>query len=301
MSLQKIISDIQDLRIQGAENTAKSALSALREVVLSHKSTNVLSLVRDIARAKTQLEKCRPTEPCLRNSLKYVVSHSKGNTFSELREAYLYNIQKSISELQEAERSIARIGALKIKNGMIVFTHCHSSTVTAVLKMAKQQEKQFVVHNTETRPNFQGRITASELARAGIKVTHFVDNAARFALKQADIMLIGCDAFTSEGKVINKIGSELYAEICHRRDIPVYVCSTTWKFDPDTVFGFEEVIETRSKKEVWQNPPKNVTIDNHSFEIIDPELITGMITEIGVYRPAVLVEEIRTRSPWMFS
>jgi translation initiation factor 2B subunit (eIF-2B alpha/beta/delta family) len=172
--------------------------------------------------------------------------------------------------------------------------------VVGILKEAKAQKKSFVVHNTETRPHFQGRKTAMELARDGIKVVHYVDSAARLAMKKADIMLIGCDAFTSEGRVINKIGSELFAEIAHRLQVPVYVCTSTWKFDPKTVFGFEEQIEERARCEVWKDIPKNVRVDNHAFEIVSPELITGMITEMGVYRPEVLVEELRVRAPWIF-
>jgi ribose 1,5-bisphosphate isomerase len=88
-------------------------------------------------------------------------------------------------------KKIASIGARKIKNGMIVYTHCHSSTVTAILKEAKAQGKRFEVHNTETRPKYQGRITAAEIAKAGIPVTHYVDSAAKIALEKADIMMIG--------------------------------------------------------------------------------------------------------------
>jgi ribose 1,5-bisphosphate isomerase len=300
MSLSKTVEDIKSLRIQGAENVAKSALAALRDVIHSSRLQSKISLLHDIAKAKRSLESARVTEPCLRNVLKYVISQSKGATAAELKESLLQMIQKALSSLYEDENSVNKIGAIKIRNGMVVFTHCHSSAVIGILKTAKGHGKSFVVHNTETRPNFQGRITAIELAKAGIKVVHYVDAAARLAIKDADIMLIGCDAFTSEGKIINKIGSELFAEICHKRDVPVYVCTTTWKFDPKTVFGFEEQIEARQKREVWTNHPKNIIVDNHAFEMIDPNLVTGMITEIGVYKPVVLVEELRSRSPWMF-
>ena len=69
--------------------------------------------------------------------------------------------------------------------------------VMAILKKAKEQGKKFEVYNTETRPKFQGRITATELAKLGIPVTHYIDSAARLAIKQTDMMLIGCDAIDS--------------------------------------------------------------------------------------------------------
>ena len=169
-----------------------------------------------------------------------------------------------------------------------------------IISKAWNNRKHIEVHNTETRPRFQGRKTARELASLGIPVVHYVDSAVRFALKKADIMLIGADAITSEGKVINKVGSELFAETADKYGVPVYVCTNSWKFDPATVFGFEEPIEKRYSKEVWNSPPKNVRIDNFAFEQIGPNLITGIITEIGVYKPQTLVRAMQEKYPWMF-
>jgi eIF-2B alpha/beta/delta-like uncharacterized protein len=201
---------------------------------------------------------------------------------------------------EDSENIISRIGSKKIQPGDIVFTHCHSSTVTNILKEAKSERKRFKVYNTETRPLLQGRTTAKELAAAGIPVTHFVDSAVRLAMKEADLMMIGADAISSEGKVFNKIGSELFAEVAHKYDVPVYVCTDSWKFDPQSVFGFEEEIEKRPAKEVWPAAPRGVLIDNRAFEKIDPDLIAGIISELGVYKPDVFIEEVKRAYPWMF-
>jgi ribose 1,5-bisphosphate isomerase len=182
---------------------------------------------------------------------------------------------------------------------MTIFTHCHSNTVIDVLKKAKSQRKRFSVNNTETRPLFQGRITAKQLSRLNIKVTHFVDSAARLAIKDSNIMLIGCDAITSEGKVINKIGSEMFSEIASKHETSVYVCTHSWKFDPKTIFGFETIIEKRNAKEIWPRPPKKVKISNYTFEKINPDLITGIISELGIHPPEVFLQEVKKVYPWM--
>ena len=200
---------------------------------------------------------------------------------------------------EEVDKKISEFASRKISNSTIIFTHCHSSSVMKALINAKQDGKRFEVHNTETRPLYQGRITAKELSQQGIPVVHYVDSAARIALKKADIMLLGADAITSEGKVINKIGSELFAEVADRYDIPLYICSDSWKFDPLSIFGFEEEIEKRSSKEIWPTAPKGVAIDNIAFEKIDPDLITGIISELGVYKAEVFVEEIKKVYPWI--
>jgi ribose 1,5-bisphosphate isomerase len=237
----------------------------------------------------------------MRNAVHYVLDKLDGLDVYHLKKQCDHRIRDAKEHFESAEKAISSIGAKKITNNMIVYTHCHSSTVVNILKQAKLEGKRFVVHNTETRPLLQGRKTAKELAKAKIPVIHFVDSAARLALKKADIVLLGADAITSEGKVINKIGSELIAEAAYHLRIPVYICTDSWKFDPNTIFGYEEEIEQRSGKEVWDSPPKGVHIDNHAFERIHPALISAIISEFGVYRPTVFVEEMRRNYRWMFN
>ncbi len=295
--LGTIISAIETLRIQGAQAVAKESLHALRIVLNTSRASSVKSLSHDLEIARKRLIHTRPTEPCMRNALSYVSYGLDTSSMAAFKKSALRRIIDATSHLDDAKKKISEYGSKKIKKGMIVFTHCHSSLVLGILKSAKPR---FEVHNTETRPMFQGRITAKELAKAGIPVTHYIDSAARLALKRSDIMLIGADAITTEGKVINKIGSELFAEVAKKHDVPVYVCTDSWKFDAETVFGYEEVIEERSKTEVWKGAPKGIKIDNHAFEKINSDLITGVITELGVYKPEVLVEIIQENYPWMF-
>jgi len=172
--------------------------------------------------------------------------------------------------------------------------------VEAICQKAKEQGKKFTVYNTETRPRYQGRITAENIAKMGIPVVHFVDSAGRTFLKKADLFLFGCDAITAEGKIYNKIGTENFAEFANENRIPTYSVTNSWKFDPLTSFGTEEKIEQRDPKEVWENPPAGVTIMNPAFEIISPDIITGIITELGIFKPETLIIEVQKAYPWMF-
>ncbi len=297
VSFQSIVQDIKDIKIQGAQNVAKAAAKAIDIITNDFRRSSPNELLSHLKKAKQILLKTRPTEPALRNVLNYLFYKLEGDDLVKvLNEKQLY----IRTRFEKVEESIAKIGAKKVVSGGVVFTHCHSSTVVDILLKAKKERKRFSVHNTETRPLFQGRLTARELARAGIPVVHFIDSSARLALKEADVMFIGADAITSEGKVVNKIGSEMFAEIADKYDVPVYVCSDSWKFDPLSVFGYEEKIERRSGNEVWPGAPKGVRIDNRAFEKIGSDLITGIISELGVYKPEIFVEEVRRNYPWMF-
>ncbi len=272
---EKICNDIKTLKIQGAENVARAAVKAL---LIKHDKESIKKLIS-----------LRPTEPCLRNAIKFVFSQSSLNKGIALALEHFDNAQKKITE----------IGSRLIENNMLVFTHCHSSSVVNILIKAKKQGKKFQVYNTETRPLYQGRITAAQLAKAKIPVTMFVDSGARIAFKKADIAFYGCDAITST-KVYNKIGSELFAIIMEKYDIPLYIATDSWKFDPKAIYGTEEKIEQRSTKEIWEKPPKGIKISNPAFEKINPTLIKGIVSELGLFMRKSFIQEVKKAYPWMF-
>ncbi len=290
MHFKKVLGDIRAVRIQGAEGIALASAEAIKQ--LSREGKNYSELLK----AKKQLLATRPTEPCMRNTLDFIFYTSCKSNF---RQSISSNADNAIKHFTDAREKIQEFGSRKICNGDTIFTHCHSSTIISILKRAKQKGKRFNVLCTETRPLFQGRITAKELAKLRIPVTLFVDCASRLALKKASLMLIGADAITSEGKFINKIGSELFAEMAFLLDKPVYVATNSWKFDPQSLFGIAPKLEQRHKKEVWPNTPRGVDINNFAFEKVHPRLISSIISEMGVLMPSNFVEEVKLRNPWM--
>lgn len=269
MNFSKVCKKIKNLEIQGAENIAKEGVKAL-----SLKGASVKKLLS-----------LRPTEPCLKNALKF---------------AKKFGSEKALEHFDESEKKIVKFGIKRIKNEMIVFTHCHSSTVVDILKEAKRQGKKFEVFNTETRPMYQGRVTARELGKAGINVTSVVDAAAGVALRKTkemektDIVLLGCDAVLNNGDCINKIGSGMFAEIAYDHKIPVYIATDSWKFGPKKV-----EIEKRGFDEVWKNLPRHVKVKNPAFEVIDAKFITGIISELGVLKPAKFVKKVKRVYRWI--
>ncbi len=297
---EKTLRDIKSVKIQGAENVAKASMEALMSFFSKKKFRRPDVFLSKFSSLSKRLAGTRPTEPLLRNSISFVEKEmgSEGGP-EELLKRMFSACRQVLYHYEVAGKSIADIGSNKIENGMRVFTHCHSSSVTGALKRAKEQGKNFEAFNTETRPLFQGRITARELAKAGIRVKHFVDSGARVALKECDLMLIGADAITSEGKVINKIGSEMFAIIAEKYGVPVYVLSDSWKFDPQSIYGIPEPIERRSSKEVWGKRTRGVEISNIAFEKVDPDLIAAIISELGVYTPENFVSEVKRTYPWL--
>ncbi len=300
--LNQTIRDIKELRIQGAQQIAKSVVRAFAHAQEEYFAYyhHMGDYAKALKNAKDQLAQTRPTEPLLRNCL-HILFHDTDilyyNTMPKLHEHIQSQLKFVNSHFQNVFDKVSYFTSQKIQTNMNVYTHCHSSAVVESLIRAKGQKKRITVLNTETRPRFQGRITATELSKQKIPVEHYVDSALRLAIKKADIVLLGADAIDYKGRIYNKIGSELICEIAKLYRVPVYICTDSWKFDPLTDAAHEEIIELRDSKEVWDKAPKNVTIKNYAFEKINPVLVQGIISELGILKPSVFLQKVKETYP----
>ena len=252
--IEKIIKNIKEIKIQGAKNIAKAALKAYS--------------LEPSKKIKNKLIETRPTEPMMQNVLELA---EKKIPLKQIKEHF-----------ETAQQEINEIVLKLIKANNVVFTHCHSTNVVKALVYSKKKNKTFEVYNTETRPLFQGRKTAKDLKRAGIKVTMFIDSAMNVALskelgtKKVSKIFTGADALVKEG-IINKIGSEVLAILAKKHKIPFYVIADSWKFSKHKI-----PIENRKLNEVWDKAPKKIKIKNPAFEFVPKKYISGIVTEYGL-------------------
>ncbi len=266
--VKKTVKEIKSLKIQGARNVAREALLALKAHVKKHKMKN-------FTKAINLLYSSRPTEPMLRNLLDSLKRFTN-------EEDVLEAIEQNLEELHLNFEIIAEYGATLIPEGATVVTHCHSSTVTNILKQAQDIK----VYCFETRPLYQGRKTAEELATAGVDVTLAVDSAMSSLVKKADLVLVGADSINSRGDLINKIGTATLAFVAFQYKVPFYSAAELLKFNAHSLFGEHEAIEQRSAKEVWEKPPKKLKIFNPAFELTHHHYISGYVTERGIISPS---------------
>ncbi len=283
---------IKSLEIQGASNIAISAIGFLSDYAKRLKCENVKACFDKLYKARDILIDTRPTEPAMKNGLKFIMSKLEQEKETIIAEYTSDIIEKYknlyYDMLQNSKKRIAEIGARRFPPAgqkFSVMTHCHSSLVTGILLEAKKQGKDFKVINTETQPRLQGRKTAKKLLKAGIEVIHIIDSAMRWAVRhyQVDLILIGADSITSEGTIINKIGSRLLALVAHEEHVPLYVASPLLKYNPETNLGILEIIEMRDPQEIWRDPPEGIEILNPAFETVSRRYIDGLITEVGIF------------------
>jgi len=301
--IQTTARKIKLLEVQGARNVAIAAIEAINTLAKEKRAENKKQFLKQLSEAKEILFVSRATEPLMRNAVRWITSQverSGEEKVKELAQIVSSASQQFLKNLEDSKERIAEIGARRIRDNSVIFTHCHSSTVTHLLKKAKEEGKSFEVICTETRPVFQGRVTVKEMLELGVNTTLIVDSAARFFMNQADFVIVGADAITSEGNVINKIGTSMIALVAREARTPFYVVSELLKFDPATMYGDYEKIEERSPNEIWKNIPRNLIIRNPAFDVTRRDFIHGVICEEGIVSPHSIIEVMRRKYRWVF-
>ena len=325
--ISQIIKDIEDLKIQGATAVAEASFEGIKLYIESYEKTDVHRdiFLADIEKVGLKLVKARPNEPLARNGLKYLLNTFKIqnpglNDIDEMQSKMTSIMDGFLELLKKAKAKIVEVGIEEFSGLDGVLTHCHSSTVENVLKGVVQKKnvgEWFSIIATETRPRYQGRITAKNLTDAGLEVLMIVDSAVTSFLsgdwKASDIsgdwgdwdipvdgVFVGCDQINFNGDTINKVGSYGIALSAYYSNKPVYVVGTILKMDPSTVYDHPK-IEMRDPKEIWEDAPEKLKLINPAFEIIPREFVTGgFVTEFGLIKPDDLEKALSDNYDWMW-
>jgi ribose 1,5-bisphosphate isomerase len=300
--LRDVAQRITNLTIQGATNVAIEGVKAFSEYATRLFIEDRILYLQELEIAKSILWNSRPTEPALRNGLRYIVSSLRKmeGSVDELKQLSTDMASNYLEMLNSSKRKIIEFGSTRIDDNTTVMTHCHSSLASGTVVEAFKQGKNITAVCTETRPLYQGRKTARGLVKAGIPTTMVVDSGMRWALRKfnVDIIIIGADAITSQGTVFNKIGSRLLALAAKESDIPVYVTTSLLKFDAQTHLGERTEVEMRGGKELWPDAPEGLNIVNPAFETISREYIDGLITEVGIFPPEIVFQIVKQTYPF---
>ena len=251
-----------------------------------------------VREAMSRLARTRPTAVNLKGALSRQARVLESAPAGELTAALLTEAHRMLEEDLETGRRMGLAGetVLPDRRPVRVLTHCNAGalatggwgTALAPLYAAHERGVPLEVWADETRPLGQGRrLTAWELARAGIPVRVLVDGAASSALLSGriDIVFVGADRIARNGDTANKIGTLGVALAAREAGVPFYVVAPRTTFDYDTPDGTGIPIEERSESEVLDAPEAGVRAWNPAFDVTPRRLITGWITEAGVLQP----------------
>ncbi len=179
------------------------------------------------------------------------------------------------------------------QNGTIL-TQCFAETIVGMmLREARARGKQLRIFCPETRPYFQGaRLTATVCYEMGFDVTVITDNMPAFVMQHehVDVFTSAADVITADGHVVNKVGTFQIAIAAKHLGVPYYVTGA-----PDLMHrGVDDVkIEFRDPALVLEAMGVKTARDGvkgyyPAFDITPPELVTGVVTDRGVFSPFAL-------------
>jgi methylthioribose-1-phosphate isomerase len=311
---QEVADAIRQLKVRGAPAIGVTAALGIALGAQSVGATDYASFARAVRAICDQLAATRPTAVNLFwaiERMKRRLESLSGQPVSSIKPALVVEAQAILDEDVVLCKTMGRYGAALIHDGQTVLTHCNAGslatagygTALGVIRAAWEQGKKIQVIADETRPVLQGaRLTAWELMQDRIPVTLITDNMAGTLMRQGKIHLciVGADRIAANGDVANKIGTYSVAVLAKAHEIPFYVAAPYSTIDLKTASGADIPIEQRSSVEVTtiygshSVAPDGVAVYNPAFDITPAELITGIVTERGIFKPGELAKQFQT-------
>ncbi|HEX2778513.1 MAG TPA: S-methyl-5-thioribose-1-phosphate isomerase [Gemmatimonadaceae bacterium] len=225
----------------------------------------------------------------------------KGRSPRELHDALRDEATAILDEDRAMCRRIGEHGEALLARSARVLTHCNAGalatagigTALAPVYVAAEHGRRLTVYADETRPLLQGsRLTAWELARAGIPVTVLTDGMAASLMRagRVDLCIVGADRIAANGDVANKIGTYALAIAAKHHGIPFYVAAPSSTIDPAIPDGGAIEIEQRAADEVRRGfgvltAPEDASVYNPAFDVTPGTLVSAFVTDRGIVRP----------------
>ncbi len=311
-SLEQMAHSIKIMQVRGAPLIGAAAAYGIALAMLHDDSDDYL------LQAGQELISTRPTAVNLRWAVQRMQHHllslqPRQRNFAAWKEA------ANIAEEDVAQnQAIGQHGLKLIENlyqnkTLNILTHCNAgwlATVdygTALAPIYAAHDAGLSVHVWvgETRPRNQGAsLTAWELAQHGVPHTVITDNAGGHLMQQGsvDMVMVGADRVTRNGDVCNKIGTYLKALAAFDNNIPFYAAVPSPTIDWSIASGSEIEIEHRHSDEVaymqglvvadMMQQVRVIPIEsqaaNPAFDVTPARLVTGVVTEQGVFKPSNL-------------
>ena len=311
---QTVAEAIRTLKVRGAPAIGVTAAMGVALGAQAIDAADHASLAAAVYKICDELAATRPTAVNLFWAIERMrrkLESLQAQPVSAIKQALVKESQAILEEDIDLCKTMGSHGAKLISDGETILTHCNAGslatagygTALGVIRSAWDQGKRINVIADETRPVLQGsRLTAWELMQDHIPVTLITDNMAGALMKQGKIHLcvVGADRIAANGDVANKIGTYSVAVLAKAHNIPFYVAAPYSTIDLNTKSGADIPIEQRNPSEVTtihgSHPvaPLNVTVYNPAFDVTPAELITGIITERGVFKPSDLASQFQS-------
>ncbi|MFX1312041.1 MAG: S-methyl-5-thioribose-1-phosphate isomerase [Promethearchaeota archaeon] len=309
-NFRDIANSIRVMNIRGAPAIGVAAAMGMALATIEYKELPKERFIEKMKDAATIIRNTRPTASNLFwavNRIWNIIETYPDNP-SGLSDLVIEEAQIMAQEDVNVNKNIGKNGAALLEDGDTILTHCNAGSLATVqygtalapVRAAIEEGKKIAVIADETRPRLQGaRLTAYECYYDNIPVNVITDTSSGLIMMLGKInkVIVGTDRVTSDA-VFNKIGTYLVALAAKDNDIPFYVAAPSSTLSLDETME-DVTIEQRDSSEVSnvlgkvKIVPDGVECLNYAFDITPFRLVSGIITEDGVYTPEELLKNYK--------
>ena len=307
---RELANSIKVMNIRGAPAIGVAAAMGMALATIEYKNLTKENFLKKMEEAADIIRSTRPTASNLFwavNRILKIINSFPDNPLN-ISDLVIEEAKLMAQEDINVNKNIGKNGAALLEDGDVVLTHCNAGSLATVqygtalapVRAAIEMGKNISVIADETRPRLQGaRLTAYELQydKIPVKVISDTSSGLLMRLGKVDKVIVGTDRVTSDA-VFNKIGTYLVALAAFDNKIPFYVAAPT-----STLSLYETIedvtIEQRDSNEVSnilgkvQIVPDGVECLNYAFDITPFRLVSGVITEDGVFTPEELLKKYK--------
>lgn len=304
---------INKMQVRGAPAIAIVGCLSLAVELLKDNSLDKKIMRQEIEGKLNYLVSARPTAVNIKLAADELInlanslSANEDVSPEEFKEKFICSIESMLSKDIEDNKAIGKYGSEAIlkniegEGSVRVLTHCNTGslatagygTALGVIRSLHKSKRLERVYCTETRPYNQGaRLTAYELVHEKIPSTLIVDSmvAALMRSRKINAVVVGADRVAANGDTVNKIGTYQIAILAKHHDVPFYVAAPFTSVDLALASGERIKIEERPDREMTHIGEHRIAAPgincwNPSFDLTPANLITGIITEKGVFPP----------------
>ncbi len=297
---------IEVMAVQGAGDIAITAAYGLYmaayDLECQHLSPEQVR--ESLSAVKERLFKTRPTGFHLGALLDKIWSRIVWER-GDIAQQIMAFIDTAVERQQKRSELTGKWAEQVLEDGDTVLTHCFPGpALLYMLYYARQKGKRLSVIATETRPYLQGaRLTAWSVSQLDIPVTLITDNMAAYCMNRQMITKVftAADRVAMDGTVANKVGTFQLAIAARYHELPFYILGYGGP-DRTCAKGEHIPIEYRDPEEVTSFSGVKITGDlvqgiYPAFDLTPPHLITGVITDRGIFQPEHVAEYWERRYP----
>ncbi len=283
-----LIDEIRNDKTHGASQLARQAVNVLKVTAEQSRTGSAKAFLVEQKGVGERLMSARPAMAPVFNIvsglLNTIAQSAAGMDLDSIRRLTISKADEAVSKSLRAVAQIARYGSELIADGDRVMTHSYSSTVAAVIKEAFTKRSNIEVITTRSGPGRTGEKIVQELGNYGIPVTFIDDAAIGLYITMANKVVVGADRVCADGRVVNGIGTCQLGLAAQNAGIPFYVLCEMLKFDP-RLSSDEVDLEEKEPSEVVESGrlPPWVRVRNPYFDITSMELVSGIVTENGLF------------------